>query len=83
MWENRDSETTEFDNERTRSMRMHENFTRCTCESAYLVKETYVLAHYHRNENGIVIDFCEIPDKQETRYTCSKCKTLVFVKREL
>ena len=63
-------------------MRLHEDFTRCHCGHAYLRKEVFVLASYELSVAGNAKHFNELPNKSETRYTCEKCNTLVFTKKE-
>ncbi|PFK99878.1 hypothetical protein COJ01_17600 [Priestia megaterium] len=63
-------------------MRLHEDFTRCECEQAYLRKEVCVLASYKKDSAGRVIEFNELPEKTEIRYSCTNCNKLIFSKRE-
>lgn len=63
-------------------MKLHENFNRCTCGSAYLLKEVFILAKYNTNNSGEVSELIELPDQQETRYTCEKCKKIIYKVRE-
>lgn len=63
-------------------MRLYEDFTRCKCGHAALIREVKTLARYVKNEHGKVIHFQELPEKRVIHYTCENCKELIHKERE-
>lgn len=65
-------------------MNVYEYFSRCPqCNSALIKKEEFIVAAYQHDRAGKrVIQFTELPEQRETRYTCAECNVHIYTSRE-
>lgn len=60
-------------------MRIYEDFTRCECGCASLIKDVITYATYKKHSNGTISHFAELIDRKETRYACEGCGKIIHI----